>query len=1313
MGSTSQEISKVTQHLTGVGNWYQDTEQTSTSNSQFNQYHHMIEPQDTSPPREATSSDIINVVTKADVKQQQQQQHHHQYQQHQPSHRASIKSLMVYSSGDSGYHANTLPILTPPTNTATTSARLTPASQAASYSGSSAYLAGSQTLAREQFDSISASIPHPDACYRHQSCIREHRKQYDHHQSHSVQHQNTTASDSLVQIRRKCYVNRSLESPSLYDSGEGTATTATTTITGSLSAATNANRYAIQYHGEENPLLTSMHHHHHQRHHRQQQHHYQGSSPEHQRPQHQPQQFHTRSGYLFNQNPAISGSLPNYAETRALLGSHVIDSGSLDYSVEEPLSLPVVGSVPTASVLTANQTLGPTALASGSLASSASHIGNQQRISGSSLFTVPGDLSGSSYTHHSMAPNPDEYQHHQHRHRSMSNQSSYNQSSSYSQQSHSYSQSHHQQANQARHQSAPLRHQLSVTSGTTTGEPIASSSIASGSTSHGYGITSSTGSGLNVDHLVHHGRPSTSLSRHSALPALLDPPSSQRGTLDRQRVRPVFQKSSSTPSSRPQHQGAVHQSTDFEYNVRHMQPDPLYHRQMSMSSTPIASVQPSQHQETYRLSTGSVMQSDERRGSFMEIGSLHHRRHHLTPVEAKHSERSVASEHQLPHLMDQLSLMYQHQQQRRVLPPIPRHYQQSPSELHHHDPFISGSTTHRYRGAGEVMDEDEIDDTQIEEIEFSQLDGSGRQHQHQHRVPVSAARVINDSRHGRRRRSSLELERQQQLQFGNLTQLDYEPEVLPQPLGMPTAYHHLPIHGPAHDQTALRRSIDFELLDGGNRIPQWSLRHPQQPPRINVSPEYLTGRSMAHDYLGQSNHPYGHMTHHGDQQHFQQTQIQPYQTAHSTYQTPADRMKYQNFDSRWNAFGSRSMAMGSDSELNTRGLSSSHKLYYVHVPPTGRRSRHHHHHHHTHRQPQHPPQQQPQMTMMQQRVMRHPADGVSTTQLDIERHQSQSEAIHQTPRSSRMDSTLESHPLVPQVGIRTSKEVTFDGRTSAPIYGRQNRRKESLEPNYLRTNSEEYGEHQAGQHYQRHPYQPNLGQRGLNGELLRSEDAGFMSDEQEIVSSVVSHESPERPNFPQTHLSQVDLHKRRLKSMPLTAGEFNLDGKSAEHTQYQEDQLQPPTTSSRSTIRQSRPTAQRQQEMASGDASVQSSQANKDSHKRSTPKTIAMQQKQHSGGSFLEAVSISDNEGGVSLVSEKEATNSGSLAAPTSSSRSAEKRARVRDQQSSNERSVGDGVGSNQSLKSQSGGASGSGLTKKSNSTTQLSLSGKFYKILS
>lgn len=120
------------------------------------------------------------------------------------------------------------------------------------------------------------------------------------------------------------------------------------------------------------------------------------------------------------------------------------------------------------------------------------------------------------------------------------------------------------------------------------------------------------------------------------------------------------------------------------------------------------------------------------------------------------------------------------------------------------------------------------------------------------------------------------------------------------------------------------------------------------------------------------------------------------------------------------------------------------------------------------------------------------------------------------------------------------------------------------------------------------------------------------------------------------------------------------------------------------------------------------------SHRRSH----GQQQQQHSsslhegggggGGSLSDTVAPS--------LSDKDLGTLGTLGGSTGTppSRLESRRARVRDQQqqqSSNERSFGDGAGSSQSLKSQSGAGGGvgsGGLSKKSNSATQLSLSGKF-----
>jgi len=130
----------------------------------------------------------------------------------------------------------------------------------------------------------------------------------------------------------------------------------------------------------------------------------------------------------------------------------------------------------------------------------------------------------------------------------------------------------------------------------------------------------------------------------------------------------------------------------------------------------------------------------------------------------------------------------------------------------------------------------------------------------------------------------------------------------------------------------------------------------------------------------------------------------------------------------------------------------------------------------------------------------------------------------------------------------------------------------------------------------------------------------------------------------------------------------------------------------------------------------------KETHRQAASVSIHQQQHQQqqqhqTGGTSLHRLTQAEQPGSFSDTgaSDKEQqvglTASGMTAGGAhSGDYRSDRRARVRDQQqqSSNERSIGDGGGSSQSLRSQSGGQTTSGeLSKKSNSTTQLSLSGK------
>lgn len=223
-----------------------------------------------------------------------------------------------------------------------------------------------------------------------------------------------------------------------------------------------------------------------------------------------------------------------------------------------------------------------------------------------------------------------------------------------------------------------------------------------------------------------------------------------------------------------------------------------------------------------------------------------------------------------------------------------------------------------------------------------------------------------------------------------------------------------------------------------------------------------------------------------------------------------------------------------------------------------------------------------------------------------------------------------------------------------------------------------------------------MGQFG--GDLSEAED----SDNEERSSSVASHTSNVSYSVGD-HQVQAS-HTRGA----ITASEFNISSGrnpreswlASEQDHDREGSYVHHTAAQRSSRRMSRgsefPAAQQQQQQDQPTNQPSRDRASKlQQHIQPSAGGTSPQRLTHEPGS------LSDT--GAASLSDKEAASMG-----TPLSRS-ERRARVRDQQqSSNERSIGDGGGSSQSLRSQSGGqTSGGGLSKKSNSTTQLSLSGK------
>lgn len=879
-----------------------------------------------------------------------------------------------------------------------------------------------------------------------------------------------------------------------------------------------------------------------------------------------------RLAYLFNQNPAISASLPNYAESRALLGSHVIDSGSLDYSVEEPLSLPAVSMTTTASSGLASQ-----------LPSSSS------AVSPSSLY-----LRGGQHQHH---------QHHHQQHQQRMNlgtssaiQTAFDTGRRGSQllQGRSFIASASASAGEAILSGYQwgvnvLRSQLGSSSGATTAEPMPSSSLASSASISYRSSSNATGSSAApLSEPAQRG--------HSAFMSAsqLVGTSSHQGSLANrrhqldQRGRPIFQKSSSTPNSHghAQRHGGI-------------SPPPVPMRRPQAPFQPAAA-----QQQQHRHSTQHQRAAHDPRYQDLVLP------HMLGRLELG-EHQTIRDE---PYLLQQQQHLQHHQHpshlQRRLLPQIPRHPNQSPpSELASAQPLFG-------HAAPQTHPQHAHKPSDVERIYT--LDGAGR----------------------RRRQSSLELERQQQQQLGlaGLSVMELES---PPPIGP-----HRSQLRPALGQPA-----------------------PVPPPTISVSPEFTN-----------SNYPILHLSGYGSDYQYPfaesrpkdhryisaSAEVSPYRdySAYTGYERPylAGQSVYATPRAVRETATHRSMAMGSDSELNTRGLSSN-KLYYVHVPPARRPRRNRAlsgaiqvHQEQAHQLAHH--QQQP---LAQQAHRPQP-------ELPKPLHGSQPTASARAPNQHQM--MVETHAPA----TRPGKGVTFDGRTSAPVYGRRSRQTE-LRDSYLRTNSEEYP---------------------VGGQVMLSEQLGGQDE---------SEENEERSSSLASRASAGSYS--RQKPSALTASEFNLGANqgqsSADH----------PARERRPSRGPEFPASQTPINEGASSASRHHSPGASRDKKASTLAT------------FQEVGSLSDTGGHTSL-SDKEqpqhqqsggsGSRSGQVArshsnsAETPPSRS-ERRARVRDsQQSSNERSFGEAtaVGSSQSLKSQSGGLGASGgFSKKSNSTTQLSLSGK------
>ena len=585
------------------------------------------------------------------------------------------------------------------------------------------------------------------------------------------------------------------------------------------------------------------------------------------------------------------------------------------------------------------------------------------------------------------------------------------------------------------------------------------------------------------------------------------------------------------------------------------------------------------------------------------------------------------------HQQQQQQHLYQ-QQQRRMLPQIPRSH--SPSDLQ--NPSYPSS--------------------ELEPPAY---------------YPGKETLPVHHARHRHRRQSSLELERQQQ----QLGLSDFSRYLMVDDYGQP-------IQGHEH---AFERRL---------------------PPTISVSPELATLEPPELEYLHHQNQAYA-----GHPHRIPPDPVAPI-SAYQQHPFLSVRPQHQHHASQHHLpanYVSRSVAMGSDSELNTRGLSSN-KLYYVHVPPA-RRSRHHRQQPQVPQQarPTRPPivdmQQQPQMVHElplagRHQLARQPRGQTGERYLADERLVGGHEHIaagaqlgqRRSPVVGAPDYSWRSMPVYnvgqaeqlaqqqqAQHQLRACKGVTFDGRTSAPVYGR--RKRESRE-SYLRANSEEHA--------------PEAAQQQHRATVCPEQSGAEESEDNEDRSSSIASKASNASYSASDHhmqLQQQQQQQQQPRASTITAAEFNIQtAEPASRDSWpsqQDERLHLEAIAA--TAKQRRPS--RGPEFPNfGTQEARGQQRHRASRAR--------QRQLHEGDSFTDT-------GGASL-SDKEP---GGLGSNVSSSEIAagrsERRARVRDQQSSNERSFGDGAGgSSQSLKSQSGmGSASGGLSKKSNSTTQLSLSGK------
>ena len=740
------------------------------------------------------------------------------------------------------------------------------------------------------------------------------------------------------------------------------------------------------------------------------------------------------------------------------------------------------------------------------------------------------------------------------------------------------------------------------------------------------------------------------MSRHSALP------SSETGSMahggrrsDRNRNRPIFQKSSSTPTAR----GAGQRQ-----------------RSISPPLGPVAPHRKVQHVlgsgESVQLGRGLVASDYQASSGNQTMASTGSRSAFHEPRRQSSAFESQYGADLLPQMMEQLGrpshdTYYHQQQQRRMLPQIMR--PQSPSDIQSYQK--PPELYHRH---------------------------------HHHDVDAGRANIHQTARHRHRRQSSLELERQEHQRLGY------------------TEYQH-------EEERYLDRGntpIGPGRYAGSGNVPP--------PPTISVSPEFHDPSvpsididiGLRHRYQQHGAHmyqTYGLHEHSTDIMVGGADTIGPYeQHLRQVQQHHFPQYRSQIMQPSQGRYSPRSMAMGSDSELNTRGLSSN-KLYYVHVPP-GRRSRHHHHHHHQRRQEPISVRSLPQPSASQteprsQQMMPHTSRSHHPMPTQSEypneaTHQAESPPIldpHQqymvgprgrTPaiEGHKFHTTRRKMPMPPttamdqpqQKQIRASKGVTFDGRTSAPVYG-QSRQRDPRE-NYLRTSSEEYDTH-VDKSMRLQPNAPT-------GDLSGAEDSE--GEVEEGSSSIASRAS-------NASYTAGDHQMQPVQSRgAITTSEFNISTGRNPRESWLADEG--PHDDGKPYGRSGPPREARRASRGLEPPPQQAEQSTRDRPPKATPHQQQVRQTATLPTAprlLHESGSLSDN--GAASLSDKEAAPMSGGTPPTRS----ERRARVRDQQqSSNERSIGDGGGSSQSLRSQSGIQTSGGLSKKSNSTTQLSLSGEF-----